>query len=272
MTGGLQDDFANRLHMSAFNGRGPLPALMLGVGKVRLVLLLTAVSILFSNAVAYLVCRSLFPDMAFGPAWYLTATVVPLFAASTSFWIILSLLWTIEEQNRALGALLHRDDLTATYNRRHFDGEIRRRAAELQGRGSCFSLIILDVDFFKHVNDRYGHAGGDAALIEIARRAKDTVRPEDVVTRFGGEEFVIFLPEADHATALVIAEGVRAAIDGEPITHGGSRFAVTVSLGLACSQEAVPTAALEDILKLADTRLYRAKQMGRNRVIAAAAG
>ncbi len=255
--------------MLRVDGRRPVVRWMLGMGRARLTICLTLLSVAISNTIAFAVCRLFFPDMAFGPAWYMTATLVPMLAAPFSFFVIITLLWEIETKNQILRRLIHLDDLTATFNRRHFREETERLANGLVGRGDCVSLILLDIDFFKKINDQHGHAGGDATLVEIARRCQRAVRRDDIVTRFGGEEFVILLPRTDTETAGQIAERVRAAICETPIVHDGGTITATASLGIACSSEIDGSASVETLLRIADTRLYRAKAGGRNRVVAA---
>jgi two-component system cell cycle response regulator len=131
--------------------------------------------------------------------------------------------------------------------------------------------MMLDIDFFKSINDSYGHDAGDDVLREFAVRVRKSIRGIDLACRYGGEEFVIVMPETDLHVAGVVAERLRRAIAGEPfaVNKGSKRIDVTISIGLASLER--KGEAIADVLKRADTALYRAKHDGRNRVVANAA-
>jgi len=157
------------------------------------------------------------------------------------------------------------DMLTGLHSRRYLD-EAMSGLARRRGRSSA--VLLLDVDHFKRVNDTYGHDGGDEVLREVARRLRQTMRPGDVLARYGGEEFVVLLPHALPEEARDVAERIRMAICGSPITLSDDRAVpVSVSIGVAC----MPTDVTErdQLTLVADQMLYRAKESGRNRVVAA---
>jgi two-component system cell cycle response regulator len=138
-------------------------------------------------------------------------------------------------------------------------------------RGKPLSVMMLDIDFFKAINDSYGHDAGDDVLREFAVRIRKSIRGIDLACRYGGEEFVIVMPETDLTVAGMIAERLRRSIAGETfaVNKGTKRIDVTISVGLATlDRKGEPVA---DVLKRADTALYRAKHDGRNRVVSAAA-
>ena len=132
-------------------------------------------------------------------------------------------------------------------------------------------LLVLDIDHFKSINDTYGHDAGDDVLREFAMRVQKSIRGIDLACRYGGEEFVIVMPETDMAVAAMVAERMRRRIAGEPfpIELGAKAIDVTISIGLAALAGPDDTGAT--ILKRADQALYRAKRDGRNRVVADAA-
>ena len=162
------------------------------------------------------------------------------------------------------------DGLTGLWNRRLFDlriSEELQRAIRFQ---EPFGLMLVDLDHFKNVNDRYGHQAGDAVLVELARRLSDATREVDVVTRFGGEEFALILPKTPVQGTLRLAEKVREVVSNEPFVAGNASIPVTVSVGAAGYPDHGLSTA--DLLSAADAALYRAKENGRNRVEEAESG
>jgi two-component system cell cycle response regulator len=162
------------------------------------------------------------------------------------------------------------DALTGLHNRRYFESHVASLLDQSVKRGRPLSLMVLDIDHFKKVNDTFGHDAGDEVLKIFAARVKATVRTADLVCRLGGEEFVIVMPETGIDIARRIAERVRKAIESSafPILAGQNAIPVTVSVGLADRGRDVQA---EQIFKRADRALYRSKQEGRNRVSAEAA-
>jgi len=138
-------------------------------------------------------------------------------------------------------------------------------------RDKPLTALVLDIDYFKAINDTHGHDAGDDVLREFATRIRKAIRGIDLACRYGGEEFVIVMPETDMAVATVVAERLRRRIASErfSIQQGASAIEVTISVGIATLDTAGDTAA--SILKRADQALYRAKRDGRNRVVADAA-
>ena len=179
----------------------------------------------------------------------------------------------LREANAMLSELSIRDGLTGLFNRRHLDIAIEtefRRAGRAQ---SVLSLLMIDVDHFKAYNDTYGHQQGDECLREVARVLEEEPWPRrghDCVARYGGEEFAVVLPGADKASATIIAESLREAVLALQLeNHGaGAEKVVTVSIGV-CSRWPKIGETTESMLKDADTALYVAKGMGRNRVAVA---
>jgi diguanylate cyclase (GGDEF)-like protein len=156
-----------------------------------------------------------------------------------------------------------RDGLTGLPNRRAFDEELVREVARAERDGASVAVAVLDVDRFKEVNDTQGHAGGDAVLREIARRAAAAVRAGDLVARIGGEEFGLLLHGTDLPGALELAERVRSGVAAAPIVVAGAPIPVTVSLGCAVLTRGETPEAL---VARADASLYLAKRAGRDRV------
>jgi len=164
--------------------------------------------------------------------------------------------------------LARTDPLTGVANRRAFFEQGEHELQRFKRHQTIFSVIMVDVDLFKAVNDRYGHGGGDAALVALANTFKETVRSEDLICRFGGEEFSILLPHTDLEFAASLAERLRAAIEAMQVDWQGEVMQFTASFGLASAgaEEDKTTVVFEDLVNHADLALYRAKELGRNRV------
>ncbi|MCC8966447.1 PleD family two-component system response regulator [Bradyrhizobium sp. Pear76] len=163
------------------------------------------------------------------------------------------------------------DALTGLNNRRYMESHLATLAEQASIRGKPLALMILDIDYFKAINDTYGHDAGDDVLREFAVRIRKSIRGIDLACRYGGEEFVIVMPETDLHVAGMVAERLRRSIAGEPfaVDKGGKRITVTISIGLTTLER--KGEQVSDVLKRADTALYRAKHDGRNRVVSAAA-
>ncbi len=153
------------------------------------------------------------------------------------------------------------DPLTGIANRRRLDDELARLLAQSRRYGQPLSVILIDLDLFKAVNDHYGHAAGDQVLIETVRRLAATVRDADLLGRWGGEEFLLLAPNTDHAAACALAERCRQVIAGSPMPTAGE---VTASFGVATHTSDDDSRSL---MRRADLALYTAKVEGRDRVI-----
>nr|AID69681.1 response regulator PleD [uncultured organism] len=163
------------------------------------------------------------------------------------------------------------DSLTGLNNRRYLDTHLATLVDRSKRRGRPLSLLMADIDFFKRINDVYGHEGGDDVLKDFSQRIRAAVRGADLACRYGGEEFVVVMPDTTADVATQVAERLRAAIDAEPfrISSNGSLALVTTSVGIATL--AGPGDSGEAMLRRADQALYQAKHSGRNRVVARAA-
>ncbi len=174
-------------------------------------------------------------------------------------------------ENARLHGLVERqalvDGLTGLANRRHLDQELAGNLARAERAGGSLALVLADLDDFKAVNDRYGHACGDAVLREFAALMNEVVREGDTAGRWGGEEFALVLPDADAEGAAGVAERLREALaDTTILSPEGAALRVTASVGVAAFPEAVGRAAL---VEAADEALYRAKRAGKNQVVVA---
>ena len=163
-------------------------------------------------------------------------------------------------------ALAVTDELTGLYNRRYFERHLSILLGKAQEQARDMALMLIDMDYFKSVNDTHGHDTGDAVLREFADRLRRNIRGVDLACRFGGEEFVVLMPDTDFRQAQGVAERVRTAIAERGFDVGNGRLLpVTISVGLALNEQATDTPDV--LLKRADVALYRAKRGGRNRVV-----
>ncbi len=165
---------------------------------------------------------------------------------------------------RQLETLSLTDQLTGVPNRRAFDQALDQEAARAQRHALPLTVVILDIDHFKKVNDTYGHGGGDEVLRSFARVASGSLRRGDLLYRYGGEEFVALLPHADLSGGIAVAERLISTVAKTPVTLGSTVVQVTASAGVACLGSASPA----ETLSKADAALYEAKRSGRNRVCA----
>lgn len=158
------------------------------------------------------------------------------------------------------------DPLTGIYNRRYAEQHMNRVMERARETGGAFAVLMIDLDKFKAINDRWGHDAGDAVLREFSRRLQENIRGVDLVARFGGEEFFVAMPDIDHEQAAAAAERIRGAVEGRPFEVTGTKegLRVTVSIGVAIgtAEDGDP----ETIIRRADLALFRSKNAGRNRV------
>jgi len=172
----------------------------------------------------------------------------------------------LEQTNRKLGELAIHDGLTGALRRGHVEGELRRQVKALERLPADFSVMLMDIDFFKRVNDQHGHAVGDEVLRKLAQQVQSTLRASDLFGRWGGEEFIVLMPGTGMQQAMEAAERVRVGLhalifEGED----GAPFGITISIGVAQWQ---PQESADQLAQRADKALYAAKHGGRDRVMA----
>lgn len=172
---------------------------------------------------------------------------------------------TVVERQRRLEEITITDELTGIYNRRFLNARTDEEFAKALRHSTPLTCLLLDLDYFKLVNDNYGHAWGDFVLQEFARLIKARLRQGDVFARYGGEEFVVLLPLTNHDEGLRLADELRSLIANTRFVHGGLALGLTVSIGVASVPRDGIRSAVEFISE-ADAALYRAKSGGRNRV------
>ncbi len=159
------------------------------------------------------------------------------------------------------------DPLTKIYNRRYLNNFLKNGVLASDNSAYIFTLAIFDIDHFKKINDTYGHQAGDHILKEFTAFIKRHIRPNDILTRFGGEEFVVVFKEVDRYEAAMVVNRIKNEIQSKVFVYDNKEIKLTFSCGLADLSEVEKTPSYNEILKIADTRLYKAKNMGRNLVI-----
>lgn len=173
----------------------------------------------------------------------------------------------LAEANAALTRLATTDTLTGLSNRRHFEAQVQQHMAAAIRYGHPLSMLVLDIDHFKRINDAHGHLAGDRVLVALGQLLRQQIRASDLACRWGGEEFTLLMPSTDAAHAMTVAEKLRSALANQSMGEMGR---VTASVGVACFQ---PSESLDQWMGRADAALYQAKAAGRNAVrLATASG
>lgn len=172
----------------------------------------------------------------------------------------------IEEQKRLYEATV-RDKLTGVYNRHFLDERLASELSFAKRSGTAVSVLFVDADHFKKVNDTFGHAGGDAVLVALGKLLLESMRSEDVVARYGGEEFVLVIRGNSQQSVQNLAERIRADVQALEVVHEEKKIPFTVSIGVATHTAEREFDDVAALLAVADGALYKAKEQGRNRVV-----
>ncbi len=157
------------------------------------------------------------------------------------------------------------DPVTNVYNKRFFLERFNEEFSHSKRAKFPLSLLMIDIDFFKKVNDTYGHLAGDMLLHQLAKIGKTMVRNEDIFARYGGEEFVVVLRGTNKEGAVILAERLRQKVAGDPLIFEGQKIQITISIGVATLDDGRDHASTEDLIEDADKKLYQSKENGRNR-------
>jgi diguanylate cyclase (GGDEF)-like protein len=224
---------------------------------LKATLLCIVASIAITAAVTYVITGGV--DLGLG---VYIAVLVPAIVVPIGSYAHISMTAQLRDANERLRALSETDPLTQTFNRRRFlDVAVQQLAL---AHRHCFptSLLLIDFDNFKQINDRFGHATGDRVLIDATRIMADVLRESDTLARFGGEEFIVLLPHTAREGALLVAERIMTAIRDHEFHHEGNEVGVTVSIGgVTCETS---ESSLDTMTSRADRLLYASKQAGRD--------
>lgn len=236
---------------------------------VKATLLVTSMSVLVSWAMSAIFILLIGATSAAGLLTALLAsTLAPLAVALPLSHRNFRVMLELHLSRREIERLSRTDDLTQTYNRRYFMDMAQRELSLATRHGYVVSLLLIDLDEFKQVNDRLGHLAGDRALAACATTIGGSIRREDVVGRFGGDEFLVLAPYSDLDSAAMLAERIRRALASANLVVGGQVMGFKASIGVVCSQGRTRDA--DELLRMADQALYRAKELGGDRIELAA--
>jgi len=233
---------------------------ILRYGHGRALLLLTLCSALGSVLVTLMLARLLGLTGSGYIYSGILGTVVPLIMVPLTMTRIIRLTVELGEAHVQLHYLATHDSLTSAYNRSYFMSRFEAERQRAQKIHAPLSVMMIDVDEFKSINDCYGHIGGDIALEAIARAIQTPLRPQDIFARYGGEEFIVLLPETALDEACEIAEQVRRSAATAQVAIQEETISITVSIGLSSAEQ-----GLAHVIDRADAALYEAKRRGRNR-------
>lgn len=225
-------------------------------------LLITVISILLSVVIAKSVAV-LLPGNS-GKFNMAIAIVVPSLIAPPLGYIFLNLYFELEKVREEVQVLAITDELTGIFNRRYFLKLAEHELERAKRYRHSLSIIIFDIDDFKKINDTYGHLCGDAVLQDLSLACRALLRQCDAFARFGGEEFILLLPETNEANALQVANRLCRLVADHVVEYKGTKIQVTISVGVTNSNPIVDT--LDDLLNRADRALYQAKRSGKNRL------
>lgn len=172
--------------------------------------------------------------------------------------------YMLEEKTETLEDKANRDPLTGLFNKGYLEEQLKYQFELSKRSGNPMTVMFLDIDFFKKVNDTYGHQCGDDVLKRIAAILKDKSRAINVVGRYGGEEFMVIGPVSDYKSALYLGERIRTAVEKEDFACNNIKFNITISIGISVWNNT--TSSVKELVKFADDALYTAKRNGRNQV------
>lgn len=232
-------------------------------GEVMAVAASTVVLTLLVAALAgiidFIIHNTVHPD----PIYF--SVVITLLTGPIILYFFVALISQLDRSEAKLRALSIMDDLTDVYNRRYFIEQAEKEIAKAMRYGNVFSVLALDIDHFKKINDTYGHFAGDAVLQAMCNTCMNNLRTMDIFARFGGEEFMFLIPESNKIDIEAFAEKILQALEKTEVFYHNDTIRFTVSIGVKTYDASVTS--LEILLKAADDALYEAKRRGRNCIV-----
>lgn len=232
-------------------------------GEIKTVIVLTL--LLLATVALAVIAADWFFYRALHPSALSIALVVTALLGPVILHFFVCLISQLDRSEEKLRALSVMDDLTDVYNRRFFIEQTEKELAKARRYGTVFSILAVDIDHFKAINDRYGHFAGDAVLQAMANTCMNNLRTMDIFARFGGEEFMFLIPESDKTDVAAFAERILSAVENTPVVYNRQEIRFTVSIGVKTFDASI--SSLETLLKAADDALYQAKNRGRNCIV-----
>jgi diguanylate cyclase (GGDEF)-like protein len=239
----------------------PLPLVMMFLLGIRLGLLFVSIFFILAIYILFILDVSIYTDTF--KLRFIFSLFVVTFLASVYEYLRESTFEKISLLSHKLEELSQKDYLTQVYNRRGIDKEINNICKYYKTEKKNFSLLICDIDDFKKINDGFGHDAGDEVLKKVALEIGNIIRKEDLIARWGGEEFLVLLPNSTIDDAYEVGEKIRKSIENTSFQYAEHNISMTVSIGIAAKEDTLP---ISDIIRKADTHMYTAKKEGRNTV------
>lgn len=232
-------------------------------GEVNAVLVFT--SLLITLVVAIIVTLGWLSQGNVDSAVLPAPIILTALIGSAVFYHFVTLISQLDRSEEKLRALSIMDDLTDVYNRRFFIEQVEKELAKAMRYGTVFSILAVDIDHFKKINEKHGHFAGDAVLQAMANTCMNNLRAMDVFARFSGEQFMFLIPEADKTDIVTFARKILQAVENTPVVYDHEEIRFTVSIGVKICD--AHTGSLESVLKAADDAVAEAKKRGRNCVV-----
>jgi diguanylate cyclase (GGDEF)-like protein len=238
---------------------------ILKLSRIGLVLIITAIAVILAITTDMIIARLLNHDIE--PLEdLLRAAIIPLLIAPFISWYLVGLLFELDRLEKKMTLLATYDDLTGLLNRRAFFGSCDAMHKYSIRNNKNYSVLSVDLDYFKKINDEFGHAGGDEVLKTFGKISNSLSRSNDIVARVGGEEFVFFLPNTNLKQAKEFSQRLYQKIQHTDVIVDKRCIKYTISTGIAIN-ECIEDVELEEILKHSDKALYKAKNNGRNQIV-----
>lgn len=235
------------------------------MGRPKLVIIITVVSVFLALLTDYTIAQTLNHTFLLQED-AIRAAIIPIIIAPFISWYLVGLIFELDRKERLMKKLATYDDLTSLLNRRAFN-QACESVHKLSIRNKkSYSVLVVDLDYFKKINDKYGHAGGDVVLAKFGELAKEVSRDSDIIGRLGGEEFGFFLPNTNSEQAGIYTEKLRQKINSTCVKFEDQEIYFTASIGIDVNIDGAEP-SLEKLLINADRALYRAKANGRNQCV-----
>lgn len=237
---------------------------ILKLKRIQVVMIVAIVSVFMSIGLSFLIAY--FMGSPFDEIQFVPAVLIPLIVSPFVSWYLIGLLFEIDRIEKTVSLLASIDDLTGLLNRRVFYSSSKSLHEYSKRKKLDYCVLIVDLDFFKQINDNFGHAVGDEVLENFGKTCKELSRSSDLIGRIGGEEFGFFLPDTNLNQAKLFSKRLQKETRAAETTHQGTRIKYTISIGLSESKGEEDT-TMGEVLKQADNALYAAKAKGRNRTV-----